>query len=58
MSIKKNGLRPRHKAFCAFIEAMHLPKHGFIYGTILIAVLIIAANFPMMNDEAQLHCVS
>lgn len=50
MSTRKE-LRAPHKALFATIEAMQLRRHWGIYGTILIAVLVIAAKFPMMNDE-------
>ena len=35
----------------SFMEAMRLQKYGLIYAVILLATLIIAATFPMMNDE-------
>ena len=34
------------------IASMQLSKNGLIYAAIFIAVIIIAAKFPMMNDEA------
>ncbi len=33
------------------IEALQLKKNGLIYMVTLIAIMIIAAKFPMMNDE-------
>ena len=51
MSNTRNKINFSGHSFRCFIGAMQLPSNGLIYGAVLLVVMLIAAKFPMMNDE-------